>query len=156
MSESATQQKQQVFVRESTGLVKNVSFLDSLSLNISNMSIGGLLGGLGINLITSTAIFPSLAGVNLVVASLFGFLLSVPQIVLYTMMTRRFPRTGGDYVWVSRNLGGFFGSTISFMGYTMETTAYMALVTILAVFAIGGVGQIDFSDRGHVFLLCSR
>jgi len=140
MSESATQQKQQIFVRESTGLVKSVSFFDSLSLNISNMSIGGLLGGLGINLITSTAIFPSLAGVNLVVASLLGFLLSVPQIVLYTMMTRRYPRTGGDYVWVSRNLGGFFGSTISFMGYTMETTAYMALVTILAVFAIGGVG----------------
>jgi len=132
--------KPAVFVRESTGLVKNVSFLDSVSLNISNMSIGGLLGGLGINLIASAVIFPSLSGVNLVVASILGFLLSVPQIVLYTMMTRRYPRTGGDYVWVSRNLGGFFGSTISFMGYTMETTAYLALVTILAVFAIGGVG----------------
>src|SRR3989454_12216855 len=114
------------------------------------MSIGGLLGGLVINLITSTAIFPSLAGVNLVAASLFGFLLSVPQIVLYTMMTRRFPRTGGDYAWGSRNLGGFFGSTISFMGYTMETTPYMALLTILAVFAIGGGGGAPghFGDLG--------
>src|SRR5256712_8323266 len=108
MSESATQQKQQIFVRESTGLVKSVSFFDTLSLNISNMSIGGLLGGLGINLITSTAIFPSLVGVNLVVASLLGFLLSVPQIVLYTMMTRRYPRTGGAYFSVFRNLGGLF------------------------------------------------
>ncbi|MDE1853163.1 MAG: APC family permease [Thaumarchaeota archaeon] len=128
------------FVRESTGLVKNVSFLDSISLNLSNMSIGGLLGGLGINLFAVGFVFVSLAGVNLIAASILGFLLSVPQIVLYTMMTRRYPRTGGDYVWVSRNLGGFFGSSISFMGYTMETTAYMALVTILAVFAIGGVG----------------
>ena len=139
-SQQAEQKAQTVFVRESTGLTKNVSFLDSVSLNLSNMSIGGLLGGLGINLFATTFIFPSLAGVNLVAASILGFVLSVPQIVLYTMMTRRYPRTGGDYVWVSRNLGGFFGSTISFMGYTMETTAYMALVTILAVFAIGGVG----------------
>jgi amino acid transporter len=129
-----------VFVRESTGLVKNVSFLDSISINLSNMSIGGLLGGLGINLFAATFVYANLAGVNLIAASILGFLLSVPQIVLYTMMTRRYPRTGGDYVWVSRNLGGFFGSSISFMGYTMETTAYMALVTILAVFAIGGVG----------------
>jgi amino acid transporter len=139
-TEQAQTSPPKVFVRESTGLLKNVSFIDSISLNLSNMSIGGLLGGLGINLFAATSIFPSLAGVNLVVASVLGFLLSVPQIVLYTMMTRRYPRTGGDYVWVSRNLGGFFGSTISFMGYTMETTAYMALVTILAIFAIGGVG----------------
>src|SRR2546428_10692172 len=136
MSESATQQKQQIFVRESTGLVKSVSFFDTLSLNISNMSIGGLLGGLGINLITSTAIFPSLVGVNLVVASLLGFLLSVPQIVLYTMMTRRYPRTGGDYVLVSRKLGGFFCRTISFLGYTKETNAYIGLVSNFSVFAI--------------------
>jgi amino acid transporter len=142
MGETQTEERKAptVFVRESTGLLKSVSFLDSVSINISNMSIGGLLGGLGINLFAVSFIFPSLAGVNLVAASIFGFLLAVPQMVLYTMMTRRYPRTGGDYVWVSRNLGGFFGSTISFMGYTMETTAYMALVTILAVFAIGGVG----------------
>jgi amino acid transporter len=139
-TEQVEQQKPTVFVRESTGLVKNVSLLDSISLNLSNMSIGGLLGGLGINLFATTFVFANLAGVNLVVASVLGFLLSVPQIVLYTMMSRRYPRTGGDYVWVSRNLGGFLGSTVSFMGYTMETTAYMALVTILAVFAIGGVG----------------
>src|SRR2546428_5764518 len=138
MSESATQQKQQIFVRESTGLVKSVSFFDTLSLNISNMSIGGLLGGLGINLITSTAIFPSLVGVNLVVASLLGFLLSVPQIVLYTMMTRRYPRTGGDYVWGLRNLGGVFGSPISFMGSTMGKAPHIALVINLALFARRG------------------
>jgi amino acid transporter len=139
-----------VFLRESTGLVKNVSFFDSISLNLSNMSIGGLLGGLGINLFAAGFVFTSLAGVNLIAASILGFLLSVPQIVLYTMMSRRYPRTGGDYIWVSRNLGGFFGSAISFMGYTMETTAYMALVTILAVFAIGGVGLAlgDFNYLG--------
>ncbi len=137
---TADQQKSKIFVRESTGLVKNVSFLDSVALNLSNMSIGGLLGGLGINLFAVSFVFPTLAGVNLVYASVFGFLFSVPQIVLYTMMSRRFPRTGGDYVWVSRNLGGFAGSTLAFMGYTLETAAYLALIVILAVNAIGSVG----------------
>jgi len=140
MTESVSEQKQRVFVRESTGLVKNASFFDTIALNISNMSIGGFLGGLSINLFAVSLIFPTLAGVNLVWASIFGFLLSVPQLVLYTMMSRRFPRTGGDYIWVSRNLGGFAGSVLSFVGYTLETGAYLALIAIFAVNAIGSVG----------------
>ncbi|MDG7018358.1 MAG: hypothetical protein JRN73_08420 [Nitrososphaerota archaeon] len=39
----AEKKSQTVFARESTGLVKNVSFLDSISLNFSNMSVGPLL-----------------------------------------------------------------------------------------------------------------
>ncbi len=125
-----------VFVRESTGLVKNVSFLDAITLNISNMSAGALLGTIGFTFI----LLPSVAGVNLVLASILGFALSIPQMVVYTMMSRRFPRTGGDYVWISRTFGGFWGSTLSFMGYTLETMAYLALIVLSTVFAIGSVG----------------
>ncbi|MBI3841096.1 MAG: amino acid permease [Thaumarchaeota archaeon] len=130
-----------VFVRESTGLVKNVGFFDSIAMNMSNMSVGALLGVIGI-----AGFFPMLlagqntGGVNLVVLSVLAFVLSVPQIVVYTVMSRRFPRTGGDYVWVSRVFGGPFGSVLSFMGYTMETTAYLALIVLTTVFSIGAVG----------------
>ena len=36
-------EKSDVFIRQSTGLVKNVSFFDAVALNISNMSGGAAL-----------------------------------------------------------------------------------------------------------------
>jgi amino acid transporter len=128
-----------VFARESTGLVKNVSFLDSIALNFSNMSVGPLLTTLAGSAV-ATLVFVDVSGLNLVVASMLAFALSIPQIIVYTMMSRRYPRAGGDYVWLSRNFGGFTGSTLSFWGYTMETLAFIALVAILLDFSIGGVG----------------
>jgi amino acid transporter len=125
-----------VFTRESTGLVKRVSVLDSISLNLSNMSVGAALGLIGFTMLN----FAGVSGVNLVFASILAFAFSIPQIVVYTIMTQKYPRTGGDYVWVSRNLGGFFGSSLSFMGYTLETLAYLALISYSAVSAIGSVG----------------
>ncbi len=130
-----------IFVRESTGLVKNVSFFDSIAMNLSNMSVGALLGVIGIaGLAPMLFSGQDMSGVNLVLLSVISFILSFPQIVVYTIMSRRYPRSGGDYVYVSRVFGGPFGSVISFMGYTMETTAYLALIVLSTVFAIGSVG----------------
>lgn len=128
-----------VFARESTGLVKNVSFLDSIALNFSNMSVGPLLTTLAGSAV-ATLVLVDVSGLNLVVASMIAFALSIPQIVIYTMMSKRFPRAGGDYVWLSRTFGGFTGSTLSFWGYTMETLAFIALVAILLDYSIAGVG----------------
>jgi amino acid transporter len=136
-----------VFTRDATGLVKNVTFFDSIALNLGNMSIGAGLGVIGLSTILLPAAIVS-GGFNLVLTSIIAFLISIPQIIVYTMMTRRLPRTGGDYVWVSRTFGGFIGSSFSFMGYTLETLAYLALIAVSAVFAIGGVmvglGQFNF------------
>ncbi len=131
-----------IFTRDSTGLVKNVSFIDAITLNLGNMSVGAGLGTIGLTTGLLTLAAPSIVsgGFNLVLTSIVAFLLSVPQIIVYTMMTRRLPRTGGDYVWTSRTFGGFVGSTFSFMGYTLETLAYLALISLSAVFAIGSVG----------------
>ncbi|MDG7027320.1 MAG: amino acid permease [Nitrososphaerota archaeon] len=141
-----------VFVRDATGLVKNVSFFDSIALNLSNMSIGALLGLIGLSgLLPMLFVGQDLTGVNLVYLSVIGFLVAVPQIVIYTVLTRRYPRAGGDYVFVSRNLGGFVGSVASFVGYTTETTAYLALIALSTVFAIGGVG-LFFSSSSSFYL----
>lgn len=139
MPDSETGTKPTAFARESTGLVKNVSFLDSITLNLSNMSVGPLLTTIAGSTV-ATMVVVDVAGLNLIVASALAFLLSIPQMVVYTMMSRRFPRTGGDYVWLSRTFGGFWGSTLSFWGYTMETLAFIALVVILVDYSIGGVG----------------
>lgn len=130
-----------MFVRESTGLVKNVSFFDSIAMNMSNMSVGALLGVIGISGLAPMLFSgQDMSGVNLVWLSVIAFVFSFPQIIVYTIMSRRYPRSGGDYVYVSRIFGGPIGSVLSFMGYTLETTAYLALIVLSTVFAIGSVG----------------
>ena len=124
------------FVRKASGLRRDVSFLDVVSLNLSNMSGGAALGTIGF----TTVLLTSMSGVNLVYGSILAWLLTIPEVVVYTMMTSRVSRTGGDYVWVSRVYGGAFGGPLSFMGYTIETMAYMALIALAFVSAIGSVG----------------
>ncbi|MDG6926118.1 MAG: APC family permease [Nitrososphaerota archaeon] len=131
------------FARQATGLAKNVSLFDAIALNVSYMSTGAALSLIGFTVI----LLPSVSGVNLVYASLIGFLISIPQVVVYSMMSRRASRTGGDYVWMSRSLGGLPGSAITFMGMTMETMPYLALIALSAVFAIGSVG-VAMGDNG--------
>lgn len=125
--------------------------LDTISLNLSNMSIGALLGVMGLYGYLISQALGSVSGLNLVLSSVLAFALSVPQIVIYTIMSRRYPRTGGDYVYVSRTFGGFWGSSLSFMGYTLETTAYLALIVLSAVFAIGAVGYFESTFSNGTF-----
>jgi amino acid transporter len=125
-----------IFLRETTGLTKTVSLLDAIAINVSYMSVGAALALVGFTMLA----FPTVNGVNLVYGSAIAAMLAVPQMIVYTMLSRRISRTGGDYVWLSRSLGGFLGSTITFTGITMETMPYLALIALSAVFAIGSVG----------------
>ena len=134
-----TEQKAKVFVRDSTGLVKNVSLLDAVSLNVSSMSGGAALATIAFTMILIPGVLSATGGINLVYGSLIAFAITIPQMIVYTIMTRRLPRTGGDYVWTSRAFGGFVGSTVAFMGYTVETMAFMALIAFATVLAIGAV-----------------
>jgi len=122
-----------VFLRTATGLSKNVSLFDAVSINVTYMSVGAALSLVGFTMLA----LPSVAGVNLVFGSMIAAALAVPQMIVYTMMSRRISRTAGDYVWMSRSLGGFLGSTITLMGVTLETMPYLALIALSAVFAIG-------------------
>jgi amino acid transporter len=123
------------FVRDATGLVRNVSLLDAIALNISNMGGAGILAILGY----TTVLLPSMAGVNLVYASIIGLVISVPQIIVYTMMTQRMPRTGGDYVWISRTFGGFVGGVGALAGFMLADIPFISLAALATVFAIGSV-----------------
>ncbi len=90
------------------------------------MSIGAALALIGFTM----EILPTVNGVNLVYGSAIAALLAVPQMIVYTIMQRHVSRTGGDYVWLSRSLGGFAGSTLTFMGMTLETMPYLALIAL--------------------------
>jgi amino acid transporter len=136
LTEEASTHKQTVFVREATGLVKNVSILEVIAMNLSDMSAGAALSVVGFTML----LLPTVSGVNIAVASVIAFAISIPQVIVYTLMTRRISRTGGDYVWVSRSLGGAVGNISALMGFTFGNIPYFSLIALSAVFAIGSVG----------------
>ncbi|MGC8570855.1 MAG: APC family permease [Caldivirga sp.] len=124
-----------LFVRGSTGLVREAGFVDAVSVNVANMSVGAALGTVGFTL----AALPTVSGVNLIAASLIAFTLSIPQIITYTTLTRHIPRTGGDYVWLTRAFGPklawlVFGLAL---GFVIESLVYYSLI------AIAGVDQLS-------------
>lgn len=129
--------KQGVFLRESTGLVKEAGFWDAVSINVANMSIGAALGTAGFTL----AALPTVAGVNFVYASLIAFLLSIPQIIVYSLLTTLIPRTGGDYVWLTRAFGPRAAWLINglVMAFVIQALAYYALIAIAGVFQLESV-----------------
>jgi amino acid transporter len=126
-----------VFVRESTGLVKEAGFWDAVSINIANMSVGAALATIGFTL----ASLPTVAGANLVYASLIAALLAIPQVVVYSILIRYIPRVGGDYVWLGRALGprlAWLTNGLVF-GFIVENLTYYALIAFAAVFQLESV-----------------
>lgn len=128
--------KPSVFVRQASGLKRNVSLFDTVSLNLSDMGGVQVLAILGF----TTVLLPSMIGVNLLVANLIAFLMTVPQIIVYSIMTQRISRTGGDYIWISRTFGSFVGSVVTLAGWTLADVPFVSFTCLSAVMAIGSVG----------------
>lgn len=108
------------FVREATGLTKQISGLEALGMALSGM---GLLYVFNATVFTP-AFYPD---ANPLVGPLIGLLLILPVAGMYALFSIAMPRTGGDYVWTSRVLNSGFGFVINFA------------ITLLALSVIGSV-----------------
>ncbi|WP_428084902.1 APC family permease [Caldivirga sp.] len=126
-----------LFVRESTGLVKEAGFWDAVSINVANMSIGTALATIGFTL----AALPTVLGVNLVYASLIAAIFALPQVVVYSTLIKYIPRVGGDYVWLGRALGPKLAWLTNglVLGFVVQDLAYYALISFAAVFQLKSI-----------------
>jgi amino acid transporter len=96
-----------VFLREATGLVKEVSLSHILAFNLINISFG-----VGVTyVLTGLSLFP---GGDPALASIITALLFVPLGIVYAMLLMATPRAGGDYVYVSRTLHPALGYVVNF------------------------------------------
>jgi basic amino acid/polyamine antiporter, APA family len=100
MSESATarQGRPETFQRRATGLVREAGTFDVLVYNINFVSLG-LMAALVF--LFSTAFYP---GANLYLTAVLIFLLVIPTSLTFAFFAAAMPRSGGDYVYVSRVL----------------------------------------------------
>lgn len=108
------------FVREATGLTRQISGFEALGMALSGM---GLLYVFNATVFTP-AFYPD---ANPIVGPFIGLLLILPVAGMYALFSIAMPRTGGDYVWTSRVINSGTGFVINFS------------LTLLALATIGSV-----------------
>ncbi|MEA2250379.1 MAG: basic amino acid/polyamine antiporter, family [Solirubrobacteraceae bacterium] len=119
------------FERKATGLVREAGTLDVLIYNVNFVSIG-LMAVLVF--LFSTAFYP---GANLYVTALLTLAVVLPTSLVFAFFAAAMPRSGGDYVYVSRVLHPALGMMSSFNN-TVWWGIYGGVPS--AFFAIYGLG----------------
>ncbi len=99
MTEESSQESPTVFVRRASGLVRAWSPLDAL---IYNMVSCGTWGGVMVWILYySPMLFP---GANLPLSLAIAGVGFIPMYFVYSILATAMPRSGGDYVFISRGL----------------------------------------------------
>jgi APA family basic amino acid/polyamine antiporter len=99
--------KPKVFVRDATGLVREISSTSAFIANLSFINIA-----LGILTYTSASfVFP---GSDPVQATIIATLFCICVSLMYTLFTWAMPRSGGDYILMSRVLHPLIGFVANF------------------------------------------
>ncbi len=139
-----------VFTRAATGLVREAGLLDALVYNVNFISIGLMVA-------LMLLYMPSYGGVNIPLSLVVCALLALPTAATYGMLAATMPRSGGDYVYVSRVLGPAFGmmsnwnTTVWWVLYGGVPSAFLAsfgiapLMRILAAMT-GNSSLLQFAD----------
>src|SRR4029077_17352359 len=130
----------QLFVRQSTGLVREASALDATIFNaVFSAPVGATLA---IGILWSLSAFP---GADPIWATIIAVVLNIPVLIMMALLASSMPRTGGDYVWVSRILApplaliSNFGAALSAMIGATFWARYFAVLALGPVLTSLGV-----------------
>lgn len=126
-----------LFVRDATGLVRNLGFLDQF---IISQAIINILGGFVLTALFAPFYFP---GANLSVVFALGSVPALAMAYVYSKLSAAIPRSGGDYVWSTRILGPVFGS-IQFVFLFVGTVIVGLALSIWSASAIA-LSQLAFA-----------
>ena len=108
MSANPSASKPQTFVRKASGLVRTAGTWDVLAYNINFTSIGLLLAFL---IWLGPSFYP---GINMMWSTVISVLFLIPLSLVFGYLASAMPRSGGDYVYVSRVLGPAAGMMSNF------------------------------------------
>ncbi|MCX6363723.1 MAG: amino acid permease [Actinobacteria bacterium] len=111
--------KPEVFSRKASGLSRVMSPGSAFMYNFLTMGVI-----FPWTLVWAPAAFP---GVSVWAACLFAILLELPIALAYVWMATAMPRSGGDYVFQSRVLGGSIGFPVVMSGFVIWIVQWVAL-----------------------------
>jgi amino acid transporter len=124
----------QLFVRQSTGLVREASALDAIIYNaVFSAPVGATLAW---GVFFALSAFP---GADLVWATIISFVLNIPVLIMMALLASSMPRTGGDYVWVSRILSPPLATISNFGAALSAMIGATFWARYFPVFALGPV-----------------
>src|SRR5579875_2001946 len=142
-SESASSTSSSLYVRQSSGLVREASVIDAIIFNaVFSAPVGATLA---FGIFYALGSFP---GADLVLALLIAFLVNIPVCIMMSMMASAMPRTGGDYVWISRILhpavavfSNFSAAISALIGAAFWARSFAVLAVGPALAVLGAVTQ---------------
>ncbi|MCB8881070.1 APC family permease [Acidisoma cellulosilytica] len=122
-----------IYTRDATGLRKEAGPFDIFIYNVNNQNIAlgviFLFGGLA-----------SYPGGSFALTVLIATLLVIPIYVVYSRLSADMPRSGGDYVWVSRIMGRKAGPLLGFtVAATWIMSAFVSIGAPMAFMAQFGI-----------------
>lgn len=123
-----------LFVRQSTGLVREASALDATIFNaVFSAPVGATLAW---GVFFALTAFP---GSDLVWAVIISFIINIPVLLMMSLLASSMPRTGGDYVWVSRLLSPPLALVSNFGAALSATIGATFWARYFPVFALGPI-----------------
>jgi amino acid transporter len=124
----------QLFVRQSTGLVREASALDATIFNaVFSAPVGATLAW---GVFAALTLFP---GADIVTATIISGIINIPVLIMMALLASSMPRTGGDYVWVSRILSPPLALISNFGAALSATIGATYWARYFPVFALGPI-----------------
>ncbi|HXG39347.1 MAG TPA: APC family permease [Candidatus Limnocylindrales bacterium] len=143
-----------IFTRQATGLTKEIGTLDTFVYNVNNQNIGI---GVAFMLLFVPGFY---AGADMFQAMLIAALIALPMATVYAFFASAIPRSGGDYVYISRTLHPLLGFVASWnwvawmVVYIGVPAAYLAQYGLSGLFRMLGAttGNRALVDLGNGFI----
>ncbi|HEU4673091.1 MAG TPA: APC family permease [Candidatus Limnocylindrales bacterium] len=143
-----------VFTRQATGLTKEIGRTDTFVYNVNNQNIGI---GVAFILLFVPGFY---AGADLFQSMVIAALLAIPMALVYAFFSAAIPRSGGDYVYISRTLHPLLGFVASWNWVAWMTVyigvpaAYLAQYGLSGLFRMTGVaaGSQGLIELGNAFV----
>lgn len=141
---------QGTFVRDATGLVRQIGPWGAIAIAIASINIGGGF----IAFFYMLGVFPK---ANLPITLILGLIATFLLAAVYVQLASSLPRTGGDYVFISRLLHPALGASIgggefllfaTFPAFWLATFANGSFQALLASFGqlVGWHGLVHFAN----------
>jgi len=142
----------EMFTRQATGLVRSARASDALFYNV-------VWSAPALTIAFFFLLKPSFyQGSSFLLACVFAFVLGIPGAFLYAMLTTAMPRSGGDYVFVSRVVHPLAGFVTSMAGWTLWQFfgCYFAASALINVVLRPGFDLIGVKTGQHFWITISN